>query len=65
MADTSDPTHITRQQGQSVASFWGEALAAASRGEDIELADKHGKVVAVMVGRERYNQLLGGSSCDE
>lgn len=48
---------ITRQQGQSVATYWGMVLAAAARGEDVELADKHGKVVAVMISLERYQEL--------
>lgn len=58
MADTSEPTHVHREAGQSVANFWGECLAAAARGEDIELGDRHGDVVAVMVSKERYDGLI-------
>lgn len=57
MSDSSEPTAIHRSQGQSVAHFWGECLAAAARGEDIELANKHGEVVAVMVSKARYDEL--------
>lgn len=58
MSDSSEPAAIHREAGQSVASFWGECLAAAARGEEIELANKHGVVVAMMVSVERYEELV-------
>lgn len=39
-----------RNAGKSVATMWGEMVAAAEQGEVCEIANKHGQVVAVMVG---------------
>lgn len=57
MAEGNGMDPITRQQGQSVANYWGTVLAAAARGEDVELADKHGNVVAMMISVQRYQEL--------
>lgn len=53
-------------QGESVATMWGQMVAAAGAGEVVEIADRKGKVVAVMVGvhewgamQERLRELEG------
>ena len=53
--ESSDPVgdalgRRLRDAGKSVATLWGEMVAAAERGEVCEIANRHGEIVAVMVG---------------
>lgn len=45
-------------EGQSVASMWGEMVAAAERGEVVTVANKFGADVAVMMSKEEYERLV-------
>ena len=49
-----------RDEGKSVATMWGEMVAAAEAGEVCEIANKHGEVVAVMVGIGEWEALQQG-----
>jgi len=60
--ESSDPVgdalgRKLRDAGKSVATMWGEMVAAAEQGEVCEIANKHGEVVAVMVGKGEWESL--------
>lgn len=61
MADTSDPGATARAAGQSVASYWAELLVACQL-EPVEVADKHGTVVAVMVSKDHWDRMMADDS---
>lgn len=44
-------------EGQSVASMWGEMVAAAERGEVVTVANKFGEDVAVMMSTATYEDM--------
>lgn len=44
-----------RGEGESVATYWGRIMAECQHGP-IEIANKHGEVIAVMVSKDWWDE---------
>jgi hypothetical protein len=46
-------------EGQSVASMWGNMVTLAAAGEIVAVDNKFGETVAVMLSVEKFEELTG------
>lgn len=62
MGEQPEIQEVRRGEGESVATMWGNMVTAVAAGEVIEVANRFGEVVGVMVPLALYQQLVDGAS---